>query len=152
MGHFIVGAVWGGRLASLDPFALVFEASWVVQLVLVLLVLFSVLSWAAILFKWFELRGAARDSEAFLEVYHEGTRDAAYEAARELDRGPLPAIFLTAYAERNRIARYAGGAADAGLESSQVQRLSRQIAWAASQEKLYSGAPSRSVPAQASST
>jgi biopolymer transport protein TolQ len=134
MGHFIVGAVLGGRLASLDPFALVWQASWVVQLVLAVLVLFSVVSWAAILFKWRELRGAQSDSEAFLDVYHEGSRDAAYEAARELDRGPLPAIYLAAYTERNRMARYGGGAAHEALDDDGAHRLGRQVAWVAAQE------------------
>ena len=44
-------------------------------------------SWAAILFKWRQLRAAMRESEAFLEVYHEGSHDAAYEAAGLPRRG-----------------------------------------------------------------
>ena len=40
------GTAMGGRLASIDALALVYEASWIVQLVLVLLVLLSVFSWA----------------------------------------------------------------------------------------------------------
>ena len=134
MGQLIAGAVLGGRLASLDPFALIWQASWVVQLVILVLALFSIVSWAAILFKWRELRGAQRDSEAFLDVYHEGSRDAAYEVARDLDRGPLPAIFLAAYAERNRMARYRGGTVDDPLDDDSAHRLSRQVAWVAAQE------------------
>ncbi len=134
MGQFIAGTVLGGRLASLDPLALVWQASWVVQLVMALLALFSIVSWAAILFKSRELRLAQRDSEAFLDVYHEGSRDAAYEAARDLDRGPLPAIYLAAYAERNRMARYGGGTPADALDDDGIHRLSRQVAWAAAQE------------------
>ncbi len=136
MGPVIVGTVWGGRLASLDPFALIFQASWVVQLVLLLLAGFSICSWAAIVFKWRELRGAERESEAFLEIYHEGSPDAAYEAARKLDRAPLSAIFLAAHAERRRIAKYGGRSAGAALDAAQVERLSRHVAWAESQESL----------------
>src|SRR5574338_130084 len=80
------GAVWGGRLASLNPLALIAHASWVVQLVMLLLAGFSILSWAAIVFKWRELRGANEDDEAFLEVFHEGTYEQAYRAAHPLDR------------------------------------------------------------------
>jgi biopolymer transport protein TolQ len=61
----------GGRLASLDMLELVFGASLIVQAVLLLLVLFSVFSWAVILYKARELRRAEQDSEAFLEVYHD---------------------------------------------------------------------------------
>ena len=90
----LVGTAMGGRLASLDALALVYQASWIVQLVILLLVVLSVVSWTIIGFKWRELRRAAQDSEAFLEVYHEASLDAAYGAARDLDRSPLAAVFL----------------------------------------------------------
>ncbi len=82
------------RFVSVGFFDLIFQAGWLVQLVLLLLVFFSVFSWAIILFKTRELRRAEQDSDAFLEVYHEGSFDAAYEAARELDQSPLAAVFL----------------------------------------------------------
>lgn len=129
-----VGAVWGGRLASLNPLALIAHASWVVQLVMLLLAGFSILSWAAIVFKWRELRGANEDDEAFLEVFHEGTYEQAYRAAHECDRGPLPAIFLAAHSERVQSQKYAGRKADAPLDESQVERIARRIHWTASEE------------------
>jgi biopolymer transport protein TolQ len=135
MGQLVAGAVWGGRLASLDPLALVWHASWVVQLVLLLLAGFSILSWAVIVFKWRELRAAEADDEAFLDVYHEGTYEEAYKAAHEYDAGPLPAIFLAAHAERVRIAKYAGRRADADLDEGQLERVARRIHWAASEER-----------------
>jgi biopolymer transport protein TolQ len=134
MGQLVAGAVWGGRLASLDPFALIWQASWVVQLVLLLLAGFSILSWAVIVFKWRELRAAEEDDEAFLDVYHEGRYEEAFKAAHECDQGPLPAIFLAAHAERVRIAKYAGKRADAPLDESQVERVTRRVHWAASEE------------------
>ena len=70
---------------SLDVLDLVLQASLIVKLVLVLLALFSITSWALILFKWRELRRAQQDSEAFVEVYHDGAFDAAYEASRQFD-------------------------------------------------------------------
>jgi biopolymer transport protein TolQ len=134
--NFIVGTALGGRLASLDALALVWQASWVVQLVLLLLVLLSVVSWTIIAFKWRELRRAEQDSEAFLEVYHEGSFDAAYEAARDLDRSPLSAIFLDIYGEVNRMARFSGKSALGALEEGHLQALSRQIGWTGSREGL----------------
>ena len=71
MGLILAGTDVGGRLASLDLFDLVWQASWVVQLVILLLVAASIVSWAAIAFKWRELNGAEQDSESFLETYHE---------------------------------------------------------------------------------
>jgi biopolymer transport protein TolQ len=132
--ELVVGAVWGGRLASLNPLALISQASWVVQLVMLLLAVFSILSWAAIVFKWRELRGATEDDEAFLEVFHEGSYEQAYRAAHDCDRGPLPAIFLAAHAERVQMQKYAGRKPDAPLDESQVERIARRIRWAASEE------------------
>jgi len=134
--NFVVGTAVGGRLASLDALALVWQASWLVQIVLLLLVILSVISWAIIAYKWRELRRAEQDSEAFLEVYHEGSLDAAYEAARDLDRGPLSAVFLDAYGEINRMARFSGRAALEGLEEGHLQALAQKIAWTGSREAL----------------
>jgi biopolymer transport protein TolQ len=131
-----VGAVLGGRLASLDTLSLVWQASWLVQLVLLLLLLLSVFSWAIILVKWRELRRAEQDSEAFLEIYQEGSFDAAYQFARELDRSPLASIFLTAYGELNRMLRLAGNPQERSLSEAQGQALTRQISWAGSREGL----------------
>jgi biopolymer transport protein TolQ len=134
--NFVVGTAVGGRLASLDAWALVWQASWLVQFVLLLLLILSVISWAIIAFKWRELRRAEQDSEAFLEVYHEGSLDAAYEAARDLDRGPLSAIFLEAYGEVNRMARFSGKSALEALTEGNLQALARKIAWTGSREEL----------------
>ncbi len=135
MGSF-VGAAMGGRLAGLDALSLIWQASWIVQLVILLLVLLSVISWAIILAKWRELRRAEQDSEAFLEVYQEGSLDAAYQVARELDRSPLASIFLTAYGEFNRMKRFGAGSQPADLGDSHLRALARQIGWAGSRESL----------------
>jgi len=119
----------------LDTLSLIWQANWLVQLVLLLLVLSSVLSWAIILVKWREVRRAEQDSEAFLEVYQGGSFDAAYQAARELDRSPLASIFLSAYQELNRILRLTS-AQPGGLSEAQSRILTRQIGWTASREGL----------------
>ena len=131
---FIVGTALGGRLAGLDAFSLIWQASWLVQLVLLLLIGLSVFSWAIIFVKWRDLRRAEQDSEAFLEVYQEGSLDAAYQVARDLERSPLAAVFLTAYGDLNRMKRNSGG--DGGFSLGQGQALSRQIGWAAAREGL----------------
>ena len=128
----ITAAASGGRLASLDAMSLIWQASWLVQLVLLFLVLMSVVSWAIILVKWRALRRAGQDSEAFLEVYQEGSLDAAYQLARELDRSPLAGVFLAGYSELSRMSRLS----DAGLSDAQRRSLVRQIGWSASREGL----------------
>ena len=130
----VTGAAVGGRLAGLDALDLVFQASWVVKLVLLVLASFSVLSWAVIALKWREFRRADQDNEAFLEVYHDGSLDAAYQAARDLDRSPASTVFLGAYAELVRIAKLTGKSA--ALTGTQLHALSQKLAWAASHEGL----------------
>jgi len=135
MSFIIAGTVLGGRLASLNLLDLIWQASWLVQLVIVMLAAASVISWAAIVFKWRELSAAEQDSEAFLETYHEGSWDSAYEAARNLDRSPLSAIFLVAHGELKRLAKYRGRGGD-GFDEGQLRGVGRQIAWATTQESL----------------
>lgn len=122
------------RLAGMDPLSLIWEASWLVQGVMALLAMFSIVSWAVIFVKSRELKAAERDSDLFLEIYHEGSSDSAYEAARELRRSPLAKIFLAAYRERTRIAKYAQASAGNGLDVDQRHRLSKHILWNAQEE------------------
>lgn len=136
MAFILAGTALGGRLAGLDMFDLILQASWLAQLVLALLAGISIVSWAVIVFKWRELRRATQDSEAFLEVYHEGSLDRAYAAARQLDRSPLAAVFLAGYAEAGRIQRYADKSLARGLDDVQMRRLAREIEWTASREGL----------------
>lgn len=121
---------------SLDVLDLVLQASLIVRLVLILLVIFSVTSWALILYKWRELRRAQQDSEAFVEIYHEGNFQSAYEAARSLARAPVSAIFLDGYVELNRLAKYANGPGRT-LSEAQIAGISRHVDWAASRELLH---------------
>ena len=136
MGCVIVGAAMGGRLASLDALSLIWQASWIVQLVILLLALLSVASWAIIAVRWREISRAEQDSEAFLEIYHDGPLETAYSAARDLDHSPLAAIFLAAHVEMSRLARLEGKAAPTEFEETQLDMLSRKISWAASREAL----------------
>ena len=132
----IAGTALGGRLASIDALSLIWQASWLVQLVIGLLALSSVFSWAIILAKWRELRRAEQDSEAFLEVYQEGSLDAAYQLARNLDRSPLASMFVSAYAEFNRMTRFGGKGKPTALSEAQLRALERQLGWAGSREGL----------------
>jgi biopolymer transport protein TolQ len=130
----LVGTALGGRLASVDALSLIFQASWVVQLVILFLVVLSIFSWSTIFYKSRELKRAQQDSEAFLEVYHEGSMEEAYEAAKDLDRSPLSAIFLSAYGELKRLARASGRTL--ALTHHHVDALSRHVVWTGSRESL----------------
>ena len=124
--------LFAGAATDLDVMSLIWQASWIVQFVMLMLVVMSIVSWAIIFVKWRELHRAEQDSEAFLEVYQEGSLDAAYQVARDLDRSPLASIFLSAYGEMNRMARHSDGS----ITEIQGKALSRHIGWASSREGL----------------
>ena len=119
---------------SLGVLDLVLQASLIVQLVLLGLVTLSIMSWAVIAYKMRELRRAQQDSEAFLEVYHAGSLDEAYSAAKDLDHSPLAAVFLAAYNELRRLARSTGGPVT--LTEPHLLMLARNVTWSSSRENL----------------
>ena len=122
---------------SFDLISLILQAGLIVKLVLLVLVVFSVMSWTIIATKWRELRSADQDSEAFLEVYRRDDWNAVYDAARHLDRSPLAVVFLSTADElqaarernaadhsRDRLAKQLERSIDWGA-NTQVRRLER---------------------------
>jgi biopolymer transport protein TolQ len=120
---------------SYDLLDLVLQAGLIVKLVLLILAIFSIVSWGIIVTKWLELRGAIQDSEAFLEVYHHQTFQDAFDAGRHLDRGPLTVIFMTCCNEMNRLAKLAGQPKLQRVDETQMITLSKSISWTARHER-----------------
>jgi biopolymer transport protein TolQ len=115
-----------------DILVLIWGASLLVKLVLLLLAVFSAISWAIIVFKWRELSGAVEDSEAFLEVYHQRPLDRAYAAAREFDRSPLAIIFLETCAELKPSEPRSAGSIE--LQPVELRRVGKRLGWMAAAE------------------
>jgi biopolymer transport protein TolQ len=85
---------------------IVLSASPVVQLVLLLLLLFSVGSLGVILFKFRQLGVARRQSERFLEIFWEAKNLAAINnASLELKQSPVAHVFRSGYQELQRLTR-----------------------------------------------
>ena len=105
-----------------------------------MLVGFSITSWTIIATKWWELRAADQDSEAFLEVYRREGFGEVYDAARHLDRSPLAVVFL-ATGEELQGAR--GRDSSDRSRDSLVTQLARAIAWSAGSQarRLERGMP-----------
>lgn len=84
---------------SMDVTSLISNADPVVKLVLLILVLMSVISWAIIFSKLIVLRRASRKSNKFLDLYHaSGNFGNLYSSTRELG-GPVAELFRSGYAE-----------------------------------------------------
>jgi biopolymer transport protein TolQ len=94
-----VGASTSGS-KGLDYFAIIGNASFVVKLALVILLFFSIMSWAIIIFKMLEYSNAKKSSGSFLRIFR--TRKNFSEILRyanEKDHCPLSDIFREGYKE-----------------------------------------------------
>lgn len=119
---------------SFDVFGLILQAGPIVKLVLFILFAFSLISWAIILSKWKEVRGATEDSEAFLEIYHERPFNEAYDAAKELDRSPVATVFVAICDEMGRQAKRSGRSSIHDLDAAQTRFIHKQLGWVATRE------------------
>ena len=88
------------RVAAADITDLIFEASPVVQFVMGLLLLFSIVSWGIVLYKWWAYRGIEKDTRTFLEVFRKSAKFSEVQAVcPSLAQSPLVGMFQAGYAE-----------------------------------------------------
>jgi biopolymer transport protein TolQ len=79
---------------------LVLTAGPVAKVILVVLALFSIVSWALIVEKWWQFRRVRRQTLAFLKAYREGRTPSLVQAsARKLRESPLAQLYVAAYNE-----------------------------------------------------
>jgi biopolymer transport protein TolQ len=93
-------------LQELDLLQMIRSASIVVQFVLLLLLFFSVSSWAIIFIKYRYIRKAYKESAYFNEFFWK-SRDfsEAYSKAKELEGSPIARVFRIGYVELKRLNR-----------------------------------------------
>ncbi len=103
---------------GMNIFHVVSGTSFMVQFVLLLLLFFSVTSWAIILIKFFYLRKAFKESDYFTEIFWE-SRDlsVAYKEAKNMESSPLARVFGIGYMELKKLRQNGPGAAQAGNTS-----------------------------------
>jgi biopolymer transport protein TolQ len=96
---------------------LIAGSSPVAKAVLILLAIFSIVSWGVILYKIFTLRRAARQTTSFLDVFRRSSKFSEVQAVcRTLKDSPLVGIFQAGYAEITAQLRHAPtAAADAAV-------------------------------------
>jgi biopolymer transport protein TolQ len=117
--------------------ALLLNAGIVVKLVLILLLFFSVVSWAIILFKLFQVHRANSESERFMDLFWKSSRFDTI--ASQVDRfaySPLSVLFNEAYAELNKLmdkgTKSSGGALSTDLGG--IENVSRALRRATNSE------------------
>lgn len=106
---------------SHDIVQMIVNAGPMVKFILLLLFLFSVISWAIIFTKYRLLRRAKSQTSAFLELFWD-SRDLkkAYTESEALDDSPVACLFRAGYAEFSRFSKLQASA-DAGY--AQADRL-----------------------------
>jgi biopolymer transport protein TolQ len=86
--------------SALDPFQLIADAGPVSLIVLFILAVFSLVSWAIILSKWMVFRKAESQSRTFLEVFRRSKKFSEVRSVcRQLNTSPLVGVFLAGYNE-----------------------------------------------------
>ena len=97
---------------SLDVLDIVRGSTPINQAVLAILILFSIASWAIILFKSLEYRKVAAQTRTFLEVFRKSAKFSEVNAVcPSLPESPLVGVFQAGYAELNAQFRITGGGA-----------------------------------------
>jgi biopolymer transport protein TolQ len=110
--------------AKIDLIHMISNAGLVVQLVLLLLMFFSVTSWAIILIKYRYIRRAFRQSAEFTEFFWK-SRDLsnAFAKAKQLHGSPLARIFRIGYVELKKTSQ-SGEPANPGVSKPPGENFS----------------------------
>ena len=117
-----VGAVGNNFHGSL--LSMVLEAGAMVQFVLLLLLVFSVVSWAIILMKYKVLKRVKKDNDGFLDAYMKGSKlSEIFPETKKYPDSTIAEVFRSGYTELIKVAKVireslAGREADAGDASS----------------------------------
>jgi biopolymer transport protein TolQ len=88
---------------------LLLDSGYVEKAVLVVLLLFSAMSWAVVFYKYQQLRRASKQTADFLDVFRKSNRFSEVQAVcANLSASPLVGLFLSGYSELNAQLRSAG--------------------------------------------
>lgn len=88
------------QAATQDFSKLILDASPLVQFIMGLLILFSVISWGIVLYKWWAFRAIEKDSSRFLDVFRKSAKFSEVQAVcPSLTASPLVGMFQAGYAE-----------------------------------------------------
>ncbi len=107
-----------------DIVSLLLRSSFLNKAVLLVLVIFSVVSWAVILYKVWEFRRVDRQTAVFLDVFRRSSKFSEVQSiCKSLGGTPLVRVFQSGYAELNVQLRQTPGQAVAeGLPSATAPR------------------------------
>ena len=98
------------------------RSSYISRAILLILSLFSVVSWSVIFYKAWAFRRSARQTAQFLDVFRRSNKFSEVQAVcKSLEDSPLVGLFQSGYAELTAQLRQSGGT-EAGQPSSPAAR------------------------------
>jgi biopolymer transport protein TolQ len=108
--------------SGIDFVHLIATAPWVAKSVLLILLLFSAVSWGIIFYKLWQFKHAGRNSSMFLQVFRKSTKFSEVQAVcASVTASPLVGIFQAGYAELNtQLRRDASKGSDVDVRPSGV--------------------------------
>ena len=121
---------------------MILDAGVIVQFVLLLLLFFSVVSWAIIFMKYRVIRKARRENVSFSEVYMRSTKlSEVFTASKKFTCSPVAEVFRAGYAEQVNLNKLmkdspaaSEGSAVSALEMKGVDNVERALNRACSAE------------------
>jgi biopolymer transport protein TolQ len=114
-------------------FEIISGASPTVLLVLALLVVASISSWAVIALKFRELGAADRQTREFIDAYQGGTLEAVYAEVRNYSASPLATVFRAGFREFAQLEKLNPGKA---ISRDQVETVIKRLGWVRTEEAL----------------
>jgi biopolymer transport protein TolQ len=122
-------------------FEILLRASPIAKGVLILLLVFSIYSWAIIITKWWWLRDAEKQTKGFLARFQRGGKLSEFYQGTDVEgRSPLVRVFISGYDEINNQIGESGGqvrsidALSRVLQSAaiaEVSQMERRMTWLA---------------------
>jgi biopolymer transport protein TolQ len=122
--------LWQGQVAQSNGLVdLILRASPTAKLVLLILLAFSVASWAIIIAKAISTKKAQRQSAEFLQAFQRSARFSdLYASSSACGESPLAAIYLAAYEELRTQSGPAAGERSATVNLEAVNRMMQSAA------------------------
>lgn len=133
-GAFVLGLQLQGSVVPTPEAAggitqLILGASPVVKGVLLFLILFSIISWAIILYKSLAFSRMERQSRTFLDVFRRSTKFSEVQAVcKSLGDSPLVGMFQAGYAELNLQLRQPAAGGEASPEGRAARPTLKSLA------------------------
>jgi len=103
---------------------LILNAGPIAKVVLAILLLFSIISWALIVEKWWQLRRVRRQTLGFMKIFRDGRRPSViHSAARKFRDSPLAQLYAAAYGEISGVPDVMDTVVDDGEDGIGAERL-----------------------------